>query len=174
MNKLQLFRALRRHVRLSERRSVAYEQNKAAKVLLYIGGAFVFLYLVFISILLALVANSSGSHTPCEFLFGLLPFFMAVDFLVRFMSQQTPAQLVKPYSLLPIPKHACVEMFVLSSVATPNNLIWTAVTVPYALMTTVFSEGPAAALGMIVSFQILITINSQWYMVRMGRQRDWW
>ena len=177
MNKLQLFRALRRHVRLSERRSVAYEQNKAAKVLLYIGGAFVFLYLVFISILLALVANSSGSHTPCEFLFGLLPFFMAVDFLVRFMSQQTPAQLVKPYSLLPIPKHACVEMFVLSSVATPNNLIWTAVTVPYALMTTVFSEGPAAAIGMIVSFQILITINSQWYMFArtlINQSLKWW
>lgn len=76
MNKLHLFRALRRHLKLAEKRSVAYEQNKVAKVLLYIGGSFVVLYLVFIAIMLSLIANTSSSQTPYEFLFGLLPFFL--------------------------------------------------------------------------------------------------
>lgn len=141
MNKLHLFRALRRHLKLAEKRSVAYEQNKVAKVLLYIGGSFVVLYLVFIAIMLSLIANTSSSQTPYEFLFGLLPFFLAVDFLFRFISQQTPVQLIKPYSLLPISKYTCVEMFVLSSAVSPNNLIWTSVTIPYVLMTTMFSDG---------------------------------
>ena len=86
MNKLQLFRILRRHIKLAEKRSVAYEQNKTAKVLLYIGGAFVILYLVFIAIMLALLANTSSSTTPYEFIFGLMPFFLAVDFGFRFIS----------------------------------------------------------------------------------------
>lgn len=177
MNKLHLFRALRHHIKLAEKRSVAYEQNKVAKVLLYIGGSFVVLYLVFIAIMLALIANTSSSQTAYEFLFGLLPFFLAADFLVRFISQQTPVQLIKPYSLLPISKYTCVEMFVLSSVVSPNNLVWTAVTVPYVLMTTLFCDGFWASMGIVVSFQLLVTVNSQWYMLvrtLINQSLKWW
>lgn len=177
MNKLHLFRALRHHIKLAEKRSVAYEQNKVAKVLLYIGGSFVVLYLVFIAIMLALIANTSSSQTTYEFLFGLLPFFLAADFLVRFISQQTPVQLIKPYSLLPISKYTCVEMFVLSSVVSPNNLVWTAVIVPYVLMTTLFCDGFWASMGIVVSFQLLVTVNSQWYMLvrtLINQSLKWW
>ncbi len=177
MNKLHLFRALRHHIKLAEKRSVAYEQNKVAKVLLYIGGSFVVLYLVFIAIMLALIANTSSSQTTYEFLFGLLPFFLAADFLIRFISQQTPVQLIKPYSLLPISKYTCVEMFVLSSVVSPNNLVWTAVTVPYVLMTTLFCDGFWASMGIVVSFQLLVTVNSQWYMLvrtLINQSLKWW
>lgn len=177
MNKLHLFRALHHHIKLAEKRSVAYEQNKVAKVLLYIGGSFVVLYLVFIAIMLALIANTSSSQTTYEFLFGLLPFFLAADFLVRFISQQTPVQLIKPYSLLPISKYTCVEMFVLSSVVSPNNLVWTAVTVPYVLMTTLFCDGFWASMGIVVSFQLLVTVNSQWYMLvrtLINQSLKWW
>lgn len=177
MNKLHLFRALRHHIKLAEKRSVAYEQNKVAKVLLYIGGSFVVLYLVFIAIMLALIANTSSSQTTYEFLFRLLPFFLAADFLVRFISQQTPVQLIKPYSLLPISKYTCVEMFVLSSVVSPNNLVWTAVTVPYVLMTTLFCDGFWASMGIVVSFQLLVTVNSQWYMLvrtLINQSLKWW
>ena len=177
MNKLHLFRALRHHIKLAEKRSVAYEQNKVAKVLLYIGGSFVVLYLVFIAIMLALIANTSSSQTTYEFLFGLLPFFLAADFLVRFISQQTPVQLIKPYSLLPISKYTCVEMFVLSSVVSPNNLVWMAVTVPYVLMTTLFCDGFWASMGIVVSFQLLVTVNSQWYMLvrtLINQSLKWW
>ena len=177
MNKLHLFRALRHHIKLAEKRSVAYEQNKVAKVLLYIGGSFVVLYLVFIAIMLALIANTSSSQTTYEFLFGLLPFFLSADFLVRFISQQTPVQLIKPYSLLPISKYTCVEMFVLSSVVSPNNLVWTAVTVPYVLMTTLFCDGFWASMGIVVSFQLLVTVNSQWYMLvrtLINQSLKWW
>lgn len=177
MNKLHLFRALRHHIKLAEKRSVAYEQNKVAKVLLYIGGSFVVLYLVFIAIMLALIANTSSSQTTYEFLFGFLPFFLAADFLVRFISQQTPVQLIKPYSLLPISKYTCVEMFVLSSVVSPNNLVWTAVTVPYVLMTTLFCDGFWVSMGIVVSFQLLVTVNSQWYMLvrtLINQSLKWW
>ncbi len=178
MNKLQLLMLLRRHVKLSEKRSIAYEQNKVAKVLVYyVGGAFVCLYLVFIAIIMALAAGGTSSFTPYELLFGLAPFFLTADFLLRFLGQQTPVQLIKPYTLLPIPKYTCVEMFVYSSVITPNNLVWTAVTVPYAIMTTLFSEGAAAALGIVTAFQLLVIVNSQWYMLArtlINSSLRWW
>lgn len=177
MNKFQLFRLLRNHIRLSEKRSAVYEQNKVAKVLIYVMGTFAIFYMIFISIMLALIANDSESCTPYEFLFGLMPFFLVVDFFFRFVGQQTPAQLIKPYSLLPIPKYTCVECFIFSSMITPNNLIWMAITVPYSIMTLLFSEGVFASLGLIVAFQFLITINSQWYMLvrtLINQSIKWW
>lgn len=177
MNKLQLFRILRRNIKLAQKRSVAYEQNKAAKIFMFIGGTFIFVYLIFISIILALVANDSSTYTPSELLFCLVPFFLVADFFFRFWGQQTPVQLIKPYSLLPIPKHTCVELFICSSIITPNNLVWTAITIPYAIMTTLFSEGVVVALGIITSFQLFVIINSQWYMLvrtLINQSIKWW
>lgn len=165
MNKLQLLRLLRHHISLSEKRSPIYEQNRWAKLVIYIMGSFVFVYMIFIAISLALVANESSVYTPCEFLYSLLPFFLVADFFFRFIGQQTPVQLIKPYSLLPIPKYACVECFILSSIITPNNFIWMAITIPYVLMTTLFHDGFFVSLGLVISYQLIVMINSQWYML---------
>lgn len=165
MNKLQLYRELRRHIRLAEKRSPVYSNNKAAKIVIWIFGLFTILYIISFGIIWALAANDSTTCTPYEILFGLSPFVLAVDFIARFVIQQTPTQLVKPYLLLPISRKTGIELFILSSMATPNNLVWLALTIPFCIMTTLFSEGFAASLGMIVAFQLLITINSQWYML---------
>jgi len=177
MNRLQLLRLLRRHIKLSERRSPMYEQNRWAKFFVYLMGCFGLVYMIFIAVLLSIAANETNSYTPCEFLYGLLPFFLMADFDFRFIGQQTPAQLIKPYSLLPIPKYACVECFIFSSVITPNNFIWTAITIPYAIMTTLFHNGLFVSLGLILSFQLMFVINSQWYMLArtlINKNALWW
>lgn len=177
MKKLQLFKLLRRHIKLSEKRSVAYEQNKTAKTVIYIMSGFVIIYILFISLALALIANSADYYTPYEFLFGMAPYLLVLDFAARFISQQTPVQLIKPYSLLPIPKYTCIELFLLSSVTSPNNLLWVCLTLPYVIMTTLFSEGIIPSAGVIVAFQLLVTINSQWYMLvrtLINKSMKWW
>ena len=177
MNKLELFKILHQHIKLSEKRSPVYEQNKTAKAIIYLMGGFLVVYLLFISVMFAMIANSSRTFTACEFLFGLLPFLLTADFLLRFLGQQTPAQLIKPYLLLPIPKYACVESFIMSSMVTPNNLIWLFITVPYAIMSILFSSGFWAALGFIIGFQLIIIINSQNYMLwrtLITKKIFWW
>ena len=177
MNRFQLFKELRRHIKLSEKRSPVYEQNKTAKAIIYLMGGFMVVYLLFISVMFAMIANSSRTFTACEFLFGLLPLLLTADFLLRFLGQQTPAQLIKPYLLLPIPKYACVESFIMSSMVTPNNLIWLFITVPYAIMSILFSSGFWAALGFIIGFQLIIIINSQNYMLwrtLITKKIFWW
>lgn len=177
MNKLQLFFALRHHICLSERRSLAYEQNRWAKFFVYFMGFFIVAYMIFLSIPLALAANESSRYTSSEFLYAVLPFMLTLDFFCRFMAQRTPAQLIKPYSLLPISKYACIECFIFSGIITPNNFLWMAVTVPYAIMTTVFSGGFFVALWLVLSFQLLAVINSQWYMLvrtLINKSVIWW
>ena len=177
MNRLTLYRTLRRHIKLSEKRSPVYEQNKTAKILIYILGGFMVVYILFLSVMLAMIANSSSENTPYEFLFGLLPFFLVGDFLMRFLGQQTPAQLIKPYLLLPIPRYACVESFIFSAIVTPNNLLWMCLTVPYAILSILFSSGFWVALAFVLGFQLLIVINSQNYMLwrtLIIRSMAWW
>lgn len=177
MNRLELFRTLRRHVKLSEKRSMAFEQNRTAKIVMYIMSGCAVIYMMFIAVMFAMIANNSRSFTPYEFIFGLMPFILPIDFLLRFMAQHTPAQLIKPYILLPIPKHACVESFILSSIVSQNNLLWMFITIPYAIMTMLFSYGILSVIGFIVVFQLIVIINSLNYMLwrtMINKIFVWW
>ena len=151
ISRWQLIKTLRKHIRLSEKRSAAFNQNKIAKAIVYVMSGFMVLYLMFFAVMLALVANSSHRLTACEVFFGVLPFILGVDFLIRFMAQQTPSQLVKPYVLLPIGKYACVDCFIFNSVTSTSNLLWMAMFIPFAIMSVVFSEGIWVTLGFLLS-----------------------
>lgn len=176
MNKYQVYRALRSHVKLAERRSVLYDTNRVAKVLLFIASAMMALYLVFVAVLLALAANGIREYTASQFFFGFMPFLLIVDFVVRILAQRTPAQMVKPYLLLPLRKYDCVDSFIVSSIITPNNLLWLFLTVPYAIMSIVFSAGVFATLSFIVSVQLLFVCNSLFYMFSRAlvSTKFWW
>ena len=52
MNKLELFKLLRKHINLSYRRSPAFEQNRWAKVLIGFGGLMFILYLVIYGVMI--------------------------------------------------------------------------------------------------------------------------
>lgn len=177
MTIFEIFKTLRKHRKLAEKRSVSFEQNKAAKYLIWFVAAFVIIYLIFFAVMFALIANDSVTTTSVEFLFGLFPFILTLDFLFRFTAQQTPAQIVKPYVLLPLPRYACIDSFIGSSLFSGGNLIWFAMIAPYLLMSVVFSYGLWLALGILLFFWLLILFNSQWYsLVRtlINNSIAWW
>ncbi|MBP5278625.1 MAG: hypothetical protein J6Z18_09110 [Prevotella sp.] len=177
MNRLEIYKTLRKHVKLSEKRNVNYEQNKTAKYVIYFFSGFMLIYLIFIAIMMSLIANEQSFSTRAEFFFGLLPFILTVDFLVRFLAQQTPAQLVKPYLLLNIPRYACVESFILSAMMSTNNLLWLFISVPYVIMSVLFSYGFWSCIGFVIGFQLLIIVNSLNYMLwrtMILRNILWW
>lgn len=177
INTIWLLKTLRRHIRLAESRSVTYRQNKAARLIIYLMAAFAVIYLISVAITLALAANESDTFTACEFFGIAAPLLLFLDFMFRFAFQHTPAQLTRPYSLLPIPKYACVKAFIISSVVAPYNLIWLAVTIPYTLMTTLFTVGPSPSAGIIISFQLMVAVNCLWYMLvraLVNKNILWW
>ena len=177
MTRFETIRTLRKHVRLSERRSEVWKQNKVAKALIYFSGVVTVLYLIFIAVMISLIANSSETRTPYEIIFGLLPFLMAVDFGVRLMAQQTPSQLIKPYILLPLPKLTCIDSFMVSSLTNGGNLIWMGLFLPYTIMSVVFAMGFWKAVVFLLALYLIILIWSQWYMLGrslVNRSYLWW
>ena len=176
MTRWEIIKTLRKHSSLSDERVVAANQRRIAKVLgivLSILGVF---YLIFLSIMLALIANSSKRETAAELMFGILPFLLTLDFFMRFMMQQTPSQRIKPYILLPLGKYACIDAFMFNSITSYGNLIWMALFVPYCIMSIVFVEGFWASIGFLLAVYLLIIVNSQWYMLArtMINRKYWW
>lgn len=177
MSRWETIKTLRHHTKLSEKRSAAFEQNKVGKVFAYIMFGLCIIYLIFLSIPLAMVANGSKHYTASELMFGLLPFILAVDFYFRFFLQQTPSQAIKPYVLLPLGRYTCIDSFLFNSATSTGNLIWLALFIPYAIMSILYVEGFWNTLGFILAYQLFISANSLWYMLArtlINKKFYWW
>lgn len=174
MNRLRFFFLLRKQNSLSLRRSPAFEQSVVAKVMMIFGAGFMVMYLLFIGTMLGMPASESHDY---GFLLAMMPLWMAIDFSVRFIVQQTPAMMVKPYLLQPIPFGAVVDTFLINSLLRGYNFIWLAMLLPYAFV--VFCGGASffTVLLIIISGLLLFMVNSLFYlMVRtlIGRSILWW
>lgn len=174
MNRLKLFLLLRRQNSLALRRSPAFEQSVVARVMMVMGAGFMIIYLMFIATLMAMPA--AKEHIP-GLLLNLMPLWMVIDFGVRFLVQQTPAMMVKPYLLQPMSFLAVVETFLINSLLEGYNLVWLALFVPYSIIVFFGGVSLFEALMLIVSGMVLMMANSQFYlMVRtlINRSLLWW
>lgn len=175
--RIELFKMIKRHRKLAEKRSLSFKQNKAAKYILWGTGTFGLLYLCFLAIMFSLIANNSRSFTAVEFICGISPFVLAIDFFFRFVTQEIPAQLIKPYALLPISRYSCIDNFIGTSLLTGFNFTWFAMLVPFIFMSVIFSSGIWIALGILFFYWVLILANSQWYQIARILINDtilWW
>ena len=159
MNKIQLFRLLRRNTNLSYRRSAAFEQNQWAKVLIYLGAGFFALYLIIYGTAIGAAAEGEPG-TIISFMILILP----IDFLLRFIFQTTPAMMVKPYILLPISRYTAIECFLASSHVSGYNLLWLAMFIPYSIIVIAGGGGWGATLLVMLISLLLIVLNSQVYL----------
>lgn len=159
--RLWLCLEITRQRRLSARRNPSFRQNQTAKVIFAIGAVLSILYLIFIAVLLALAVGSDSSTSAPGVLCGVIPVFIACDMFMRFMLQNPPAMLVRPYLLLPIPRRICVDAFVGASVLSTGNLVTQALVTPYVLMAVVFSSGVIPALLLILFFWMLSVLCNQ-------------
>ena len=174
MNRLSLFLLLRKNNRLSYRRSPAFEQSVVAQVMLYLGAGFMVVYLIMLGTILAMSANESGHP---GLLISVLPIFLLIDFGMRFMVQQTPAVLVTPYLLLPLPRLSVIEHFLVSSLLSGYNLMWLSLFLPYCVVIFFGGAEFLATLGVLISGMLLVLVNSQWYLLMrtlIGRSLLWW
>ena len=173
MSLLKLFFLLRKQNRLALRRSPAFEQSVVARVMMAFGAGFMIVYLIFIGTIMGLPASE-------ERMFGLLltlmPLWMVLDFGLRFMAQQTPAVVVKPYLLQPIPFRSIINVYLINSLLTGFSFVWLALFLPYAFV--IFCGGASlfVALSAVLCGLILILANSQFYLLvrtLMGRSLLW-
>ena len=174
MTRLQIFSLLRKQNSLSYRRSPAFEQSVVAKVMMYLGAGFMAIYLLIIGIALAVLSNEDGEPA---ILLVVLPVFLVIDFGMRFVVQHTPAMLLKPYMLLPVPRQSIIESFLINTVFSGYNAMWLFLFVPYAYITISGEATVMQGLAVLCSGMLLVMINSQWYLIvrtLIARSLLWW
>ncbi|MBR2113930.1 MAG: hypothetical protein IJ929_04595 [Prevotella sp.] len=173
MNKLQLFFLLRKNTKLSEKRHPMFEANQYGKLFGYIGIAIVAIEFIVIGTFLGWAA--AKDDVP-EMIFFTLPFILIVDFGMRFMMQQTPLMLVKPYLLTPISKYSAIECFLMSQILDLGNLVWMTIFLPYVFIVWCGGVTTWAALGMLILLHLIVVVNSQWYLLvrTLINQSMWW
>lgn len=173
MNKIQLFFLLRKNTKLSEKRHPMFEANQYGKFFGYICIAFLAIEFIALATFLGWIAVKED--TP-ELLFYVMSFLLVIDFGMRFMTQQTPLMLVKPYLLTPISKYSAIECFLISQILDWGNLIWMTVFLPYVFIVWCGGITIWAALGMLFLLHLMVVVNSQWYLLvrTLVNQSMWW
>ncbi len=159
MNRIQLYRLLRKNINLSNKRSPIFEQNQWAKVLVYIGGGLFAIYLILYGAIIAMTAEGQTGR-----MISFMPFIMAIDFLLRFIFQTTPGMMVKPYILQPISRFTAIECFLFSSHWSGYNLLWLAMFLTYSFVLLFGNPTFGAILLELIISELLIILNSQIYL----------
>lgn len=159
MNKFQLFRLLRKNIKLTEKRSPIFEQNKWAKIMAYVGAAFFILYLILYGAIIGMAADGEPG-----IMIALMIIILPIDFMLRFIFQTTPAMMVKPYILLPISRYTAIECFLLSSHFSGFNFTWLGMFLPFSFIVLCAGAGFWLTLYMLAISLCLIILNSQIYL----------
>lgn len=173
MNKIQLFFLLRKNTKLSEKRNPMFEANQYGKFFTYIGVAIVAIEFIALGTFLGWMAAKDG--LPQAVLYAM-PFILLLDFGMRFLSQQTPMMLVKPYLLTPISKYAAIDCFLVNQVLDLGNLFWLVLFLPYVFIVWCGGLTFWAAIGMLILLHLMVVVNSQWYLLvrTLVNQSVWW
>ena len=159
MNKIQLFKLLRKNVKLSEKRSPIFEQNKWAKGIAYFMAALFVFYLLLYGIIIGMSADGEPG-VMITAMIAILP----VDFFLRFIFQQTPAMQAKPYILLPISRYSVIECFLYSSHVSGYNFLWLGMFIPFSIIVLCAGAGFWTTLMILVVCELLMILNSQIYL----------
>ena len=162
--KLHLLRVLSHHRHLAEHRMIPHKNSVIAQLGLWFLYAFIILYFAYLGVLMAFLVNDQHSFAGWQIMFMIAPIILLIDFLLRFVAQQTPSQLILPYLLLPIPKYTCIDGFLFRNLFNSYNLLWFAVFIPYGFLAIFIPQSLGACLGALLGFYLLVFINAEWYL----------
>lgn len=172
---MNIFLELRRLGKLAEKRNPMYENNKFAKIFVYIGAAFWIGYLIFFGILFA-IGFDNGATEPYHILNAGLVFVLIVDFLFRFSFQQSTSQEVKPFLLLPLKRRRLIDFLLLRLGLSSQNTLWLFMFVPFAILTVFKFYGITGVITYCLGIWLLTVINCFWFQLcrtLMG-EKIWW
>lgn len=174
MNKIKLFFLLRKNTKLSEKRNPMFEANQYSKLFGYIMASILATEFIAIGTFLGWLA--AKEDIPMM-LFYIMPFLLILDFGMRFMTQQTPMMLVKPYLLTPISKYTAIDCFLIRQVLDAGNLFWMVIFLPYVFIVWCGGVTFWTAIGMLLLLHFMVVVNSQWYLLvrtLVNQSMFWW
>ncbi|MBO4665208.1 MAG: hypothetical protein J5663_12480 [Bacteroidaceae bacterium] len=160
----RLYRLVSKTKGLGEKRHVMFEQNRAMKWLGYLFAAFWCAYLLFFGVVFG-NAFSDGPIEGFDIIDGGLMVFLALDFGIRFMLTETPAQEVKPFKLMPISTKFLINIFLVRRILSAFNLVWLFFLVPFGLIQLPHYYGLGGFFIWLFAWWLVFAIHSQVYLL---------
>ena len=170
----KIYKLLHKNIKLSEKRNPMFEQNRYAKIFVYLGASMMCLYFMVLGTILGWSARLGDEAIIFPI---MMLFILPLDFFLRFGTQQTPAMLLKPYVLLPVKKIDIIDYFLFSSIFTSNNLIWLSLILPFVYICGCGAAGFLTAYAILLLLLLMVLVNSQWYLLirtLVNRHIAWW
>lgn len=164
MSLFKLYQLVKTNQKLAEKRHPMLEKNKAMKVFTGIFIAFWMLYLIIFGCMFGGIFRNTPTYNPIN---GGMLVFLIIDFYTRFLMQETPAQEIKPYKLLPIKQNSLIEIFLVRIGLKSYNLFFLAFFIPFGIFTVLFAAnnyGLSGFVSYIIMVWLLFVMNAYWYL----------
>ena len=161
-----LYKLISKNKKLSEKRHPMFDRNRFMKIFTYGMIAFMACYLIFFGVVLG-NAFLEGSIEACDMLNQGILFILIFEFFVRFGMQETPAQEVKPYKLMPIPVNAIVHIFLIKRGWNWGNAFFLFFFIPFGFLTVAQMPyfGWISFIGYMIGVWLLFVLNAYWYLI---------
>ena len=165
MSKYQLYKLLIKNERLRERRHPMFEKNRVVKFIFILTLLYYAAVLVFIGVTLAISLKGSYNGVAAyHVLDGWLPAILMLDFWLRFILQETPANQAKPYTLMPIRRSFLMRMYLNRSALSIGNMFWGFMLIPFGLIAIAIPLGWIKFAGWLLGWWILCIANGFCYL----------
>lgn len=163
MTKYQLYRLLQRTEELKDKRHPMFEKNRFMKFLMWFMVAYYAAIMIFLGVTLGfgLRGDYSAAYHRLD---GGFFYLLIIDFWMRFMMQETPAQKAHNYALLPIRRSFLMKTYLLRNMLSWGNTFWGFFLVPFGLVSVVPLMGWWAFVGWLIGYWLLFVLNGLGYL----------
>ncbi|MBQ5912475.1 MAG: hypothetical protein IIW93_05195 [Bacteroidaceae bacterium] len=166
MTKYQLYRLIVEQTNIKDKRHPMFEKNRFMKIfvwltLLYYAAILIFLGCIFSMFFGDIYPGVAAFHV----LDGALVWILIIDFWVRFILQETPAQQVRTYALLPIRRGFLLNIHLVRAALSTGNLFWGLMLLPFGAIAVAPLLGIKGLLLWLLGWWLLIVANSLTYLL---------
>ena len=158
----EAIQTLHKHFYLSGRRNKIWQANNVAKYLYYVLAIFLCAYFIWIGCELADLTIKDNLGGYC-FIYALMPIFLFIDYLFRYTTDHRLLMHIRPYLLLPLPKHSYTDYLILRQLIVFKNVNLLFICIPFGLKTVIPELGSMAMIGYTAGLYLLFLINGQFF-----------
>ncbi len=165
MNKYQLYKLIRQNDELKDKRHPMFDRNRFLKVMAIITVLYYAAILILMGVLLPMAFSETYNGVAAfHVLDGGVIYLLIVDFWMRLLVQETPAQRGRPYALLPIRRSFLMHLYLSRTALSWGNLYWFFFLLPFGLISVAPIMGWSALILWLLGWWLLIVINAYFYL----------
>lgn len=162
----QIYKLIRRNDELKDKRHPMFERNRFVKFLAYFMVAYYAAILLFMGVILPFGLGDLHTGIAAFQVFdGWFFVILVLDFWLRFALQDTPANQMKSYALLPIRRNFLMNIYLTRAGLSLGNLFWGFMLVPFAIEAVLPLMGWSGAIMWLLAYWLMIVANSYAYLL---------